>query len=240
MSSTHEKLKAGALANSKTIAVANLKGGVGKSTTTINLAAAAEMVGIRTAIIDIDPEQQAAARWKDARTAQRPLVYSAVYSRLPQSITEATHAGAELIFIDCPAFTTTITAEAVKVADLVLVPCRTTVQDIQFLATTIEIAAARQTPTAIVLNAVESQLKETEQARAFITQAGIALAPGFLSKAVAYHRAITAGLGVTEFEPTGKAAQEVPSLLDRISRLLDLSHDRLMENISHKPRMSRS
>jgi chromosome partitioning protein len=45
------------LANPKTIAVANLKGGVGKSTTTINLAVAAEMMGIRTAIIDIDPEQ---------------------------------------------------------------------------------------------------------------------------------------------------------------------------------------
>jgi chromosome partitioning protein len=128
----------------------------------------------------------------------------------------------------------------VKVADLVLVPCRTTVQDIQFLATTIEIAAARQKPTAIVLNVVEPQLKETEQARAFITQAGIALAPGFLSKAVAYHRAITAGLGVTEFEPTGKAAQEILSLLDWISRLLDLSHDRLVEPISQKLRVSRS
>ena len=68
--------------------------------------------------------------------------------------------------------------------------------------------AARQKPTAVVLNAVEPHLKETEQARAFITnKASLALAPGYFSKAVAYHRAITAGLGVTEFEPTGKAAQ---------------------------------
>jgi chromosome partitioning protein len=225
----------------KAIAVANLKGGVGKSTTTINLAAGAEGVGIRTAIIDIDPEQQAAARWKDSRTAERPEVFSAVHSRLLQSITEAERTGAELIFIDCPAFVHAMTTEAVKVAGLVLIPCRTTVQDLQFITTTSEIAAAHQKPTAVVLNAVEPQIKEYEEARAFITKkAGLALAPVYLSKAVAYHRAITAGLGVTEFEPTGKAAQEVLLLLDWISRLLDLSHDIPVEQTSQEPRLSRS
>ncbi len=42
--------------------VANLKGGVGKSSTTIHLATAAQMTGFSTAIIDIDPDQQAAAK----------------------------------------------------------------------------------------------------------------------------------------------------------------------------------
>jgi len=207
----------------KVIAAANLKGGVGKSTTTINLAAAAQMAGISSAIIDIDPEQQAAARWHDSRTAEFPLVVSAVHTRLPQAIAELEKAGVELIFIDCPAFVHPPTNEAMKVSDLALIPCRSTVQDLQFLTTTIEIAADRQKPAAVVLNAVEPQLRETEQAQDFITKAGITLAPVYLSKAVAYHRAITAGLGVTEFEPAGKAAQEILSLLDWISRLLYLS-----------------
>lgn len=203
--------------------VANLKGGVGKSTTTINLATAAQMAGIPTAIIDVDPDQQAAAKWSDSRRAERPPVFSAVYSRLPQFIAEAERGGAELVFIDTAAFEQKILTAAVQVANLILIPCRPTAQDVQYLTATTDIVAAHQKPAAVVLNQVEPRLPETEQARALITKLGLALSPMYLSKAVAYQRAIAAGLGVTEFEPSGKAAQEILSLLDWISRLLYLS-----------------
>ena len=203
--------------------VANLKGGVGKSTTTINLATAAQKSGIQTWIIDVDPDQQAAAKWSDSRTTIHPPVLSAVYSRLPQSIAEAERGGAELIFIDTAAFEQKILAASIQVANLILIPCRPTAQDVQYLTATTDIVAADQKPAAIVLNQVEPRLPETDQARSLITKLGLALAPMSLSKAVAYQRAIAAGLGVTEFEPTGKASQEIASLFEWISRLLDLS-----------------
>jgi chromosome partitioning protein len=203
--------------------VANLKGGVGKSTTTIHLAAAAQMAGIPTAIIDADPDQQAAAKWGDSREAERPPVLSAVWSRLPQSIAEAERGGAELIFIDTAAFEQKILTAAVQVAKLILIPCRPTVQDVQYLTATTDTAALHQKPAVIVLNQVEPRLPETEQSRALITKLGLPLAPMYLSKAVVYYRAMAAGLGVTEYEPTGKAAQEILSLLEWMSRLLYLS-----------------
>lgn len=205
------------------ITAANLKGGVGKSTITINLATAAQMAGIQTAIIDLDPDQQAAARWSDSRTAGQPTVLSAVHSRVPQSIAEAVRNGAELIVIDTAAFEQKILNAAVRVADLTLIPCRPTAQDVQYITATTDIVAAHQKPAAIVLNQVEPRLPETEQARALIASLGLALSPTYLSKAVAYQRAIAAGLGVTEYEPSGKAAQEILSLLDWISGLLHLS-----------------
>ncbi len=80
-------------------------------------------------------------------------------------------------------------------ADLALVPCRTTVKTSNILATTVELAAEQQKPVAIVLNAVEPQIREHEEARDLhSTKPVFALAPVHFSKAVAYHRAITAGL----------------------------------------------
>jgi chromosome partitioning protein len=220
--------------------VANLKGGVGKSSTTIHLATAAQMTGISTAIIDIDPDQQAAAKWGDSRAAAYPPVLSAVWSRLPQSIAEAERGGAELIFIDTAAFEQKILVAAVQVAKLILIPCRPTAQDVQYLAATTDIVALHQKPAAVVLNHVEPRVPETEQARALITKLGVALSPMFLSKAVAYQRAIAAGLGVTEYEPTGKAAHEILSLLDWISRLLYLSPSRLGDTSPEPTRRSRT
>lgn len=198
----------------KIIAVIGQKGGTGKTTLTTGLAVAASLAGKQSAIIDLDPQTNA-ANWKDRREAESgPAVVSVQVGRLRHALEAAREAGAAYVFIDTAGKSDTAAIESAKVADFVLVPARMQVFDLETLAAVRDILRfAGDPPAAVVINGAHPNAKNPAEAAEEIREGfGIAVAPVALSHRAAYANAPATGQGPQELEPNGKAAKELAAL----------------------------
>src|SRR3546814_7790084 len=82
-----------------TIAIISQKGGAGKTTLALHLAAAAEDSGHTALVIDLDPPAPA-SQWAAWRQDVPPVVIDSAPPRLAAKIEQATAQGAEFIVID--------------------------------------------------------------------------------------------------------------------------------------------
>ena len=195
----------------KTIAIISQKGGAGKTTLALHLATASVLAGRNTAIIDLDP-QASAANWADRRSEELPVVISAHASRLPHEMKRVEEMGGDILIIDTAPHSDSAALEAAKVADLVLVPCRPAILDIEAITNTLDLVKTTGTPIVVVLNAVAPQGTEASEAAEAIVALGVDVCPVQLRQRVAFSRALITGQTVQEFEPDGKAAQEASEL----------------------------
>lgn len=107
------------------VAVGNLKGGVGKSTLAVNLAAAFAAGGRSTVLVDTDP-QQTAARWAAHRLLPCQLLEAPIRDLAGAGAwvgyADGIRRQAELVVVDLPAVLAAALAAACLLADAVLIP----------------------------------------------------------------------------------------------------------------------
>jgi chromosome partitioning protein len=205
----------------KTIAIISQKGGAGKTTVAVHLATAAALAGHAAAIIDLDP-QGTAASWGDRRQAAAPEVVSGQAVRLPILVDAAKAAGADLLVLDTAPNADQTALRAAQVADLVLVPCRAATFDLEAIKTTLTLAQIAQRPSFVVLNAVPPRSAIGREAAEGLEGQGAQVAPVMLSQRAAFAHGVIDGRTAQEFEPGGKAAEEVDRLYLWLCGVVDM------------------
>lgn len=195
----------------KIVAIISQKGGAGKTTLAVHLATAAAVAGHTVAIIDLDP-QGTAASWGDRRQAGEPEVISGQAIRIPTLVNAARENGADFLLLDTAPNADQTASLAARAADLVLIPCRASAFDLEAIETTLLLSRAAGKPAYVVLNAVPPRSGIGKEAADGLAGQGAQVAPHQLSHRAAFAHGVIDGRTAQEFEPLGKAAEEVQAL----------------------------
>lgn len=199
----------------KVICVASAKGGVGKTTLAINLAALAAAHGQTVLIVDLDP-QRSAIDWRRVRTADRsaPRVAFVEVGELPRLLSAAEADGVTLVVLDTPPQVAGKIFQAAAASDLILVPIRPSALDLLSASRTLNGVVKLDKTYAVVLNACPpsagGEVRVVRESREAL--AAHPVAPMILSQRVALQHAMIDGRAVHEYEPAGKATAEMTAL----------------------------
>lgn len=226
-----------------TVVLLSQKGGSGKTSLTISLACAAEASGQSALVIDLDP-QATACKWGDRRDAETPIVIDAQPARLANALAKAREGGIDLAVIDTPPRSAEAALAAAKLADLIVLPCRPQIYDLETIPSTLELIATARAgrgpvPLLTVLSAVPPQGSRQEQGRKAVEALGVPVCSQTIGHRAAFGDAGALGLSVVEHEPNGRATEEVRQVYLAILRLLDSEPSSLTGKPSRSKRATR-
>lgn len=195
------------------------KGGAGKTTLALNLAVQSKLQGNSSLIIDIDP-QASSTKWGDIRGDENtPLVTTSFASRLHKVIEVAKENNINEIFIDTPPHAQRDAQIASEISDIIIIPCRPNLFDLQAIEDTIGLAKIAKKPFILVFNAIHHTSPLANDAKEAIQSKygnDIDICPQMIVQRLSYVHASTMGQGVQEYEAKGKAAKEIQNVYNYI------------------------
>lgn len=207
----------------KVIAILNQKGGVGKTTLSINLARALQKAEFKVVLCDGDP-QGSARDWNDANSGELIPVVGMDRKSLPSDIKNLK--GYDIAIIDGAPQTKDLTIAAIKAADLVLIPVQPSPFDIWATNDLIELIKDRQELTGGQPKAafiVSRQIQNTgvgNEVRSVLAEAGIKVFEAGTCQRIAYSESATSGNTIFE-SVDNKAKDEIINIANELWSFLN-------------------
>lgn len=208
------------------ISVTSLKGGVGKSTISQNLAVCFGHTGYKVCIVDVDTNQST-IRWSGLRPDDVPGI--PVFGQ-PDGIELSKNAKLlskdyEIIIIDGTPSLNKVTSKIIILADLLLIPILPSGLDVwateQFLERYHDAETEREEkiPAYFIMNQYQPNTNLSKEVREALEETEITVMESALKSRTAYREAVIKGLGVIEYKDE-KAKAETVALFNEITQII--------------------
>lgn len=210
------------------IVVGNQKGGVGKSTLTVNLAVAWQQSGKSVVIVEADPSVFTVSTWADDReeASLPPILTVKKTGKLKEALRNLDQQY-EVVLVDLPGKDSPEMRSALLAADLFLIPSQPTQADIDATINLAPIVEAvgeynEDMKTAVVINRLTTHARSTELAEATeaLGQAFETILPDAVHDRKAFRSSLSEGKSVLEGADQ-KAAMEIQKLAHNIEKELN-------------------
>jgi chromosome partitioning protein len=205
----------------KVVAVAQQKGGAGKTMLTAQLAVALAE-GTRVAVLDIDPQGSLTLWGKLRGAAPRATTQLTIATtsgwRLGSEL-DRLKAAHDIVLIDTPPVIDSDARRAIRASDLVLIPLNPSPPDLWAAEGTLKLALEEKRAVALVFNRAPAASRLRKRMEAEITARGLRLLEASLGNRAGYANAFADGLGVTEASAS-LASDEIRALAECLTRWL--------------------
>jgi chromosome partitioning protein len=203
------------------ISFVNQKGGVGKTTTAINIGSSLARRGHRLVLLDLDP-QGSSIKWHAVEGNQAFDVIHQPTIMIPSDV-EALSSAYEFVIIDAPPAIDGVTWKILSSSDMAVIPVSPSSLDLWACTETLKMAhdVQKQHPGLEVRFLINRKIPGTRsgsEIRQALKVFETVIFDSELCQRVAYVDAMKHGVSVMQFNPRSKAAQEIERLCDEIAK----------------------
>lgn len=204
------------------VALLNQKGGVGKTTLAVHVAAALAAKG-RTLLLDADP-QGSAVMWSSQREDAPPFTVTALAKpTIHRDIEQIAH-GYEHVVIDGPPRASDLARSVIMAADFILIPVQPSPYDLWAAQETVELIQEAMTykpnlKAAFVMNRKTANTAISKSAKDALVDLPFPVMTAEIAQRVIFAESAATGQTVTERDPKGAAAREIQAFVTELEKV---------------------